>query len=106
VKPRGWLQLGDSCHRSDSSWRISGRFLTEVPNEPTASDRTDPAPNTQKKPISPTLQNRISKLQKEIAEMKSLRIAISLGLLAIATVALAQTSAQKSFDQLKNLTGS
>jgi len=38
--------------------------------------------------------------------MKSLRIAISLGLLAIATVALAQTSAQKSFDQLKNLTGS
>ena len=38
--------------------------------------------------------------------MKSLRIAISLGLLAIATVALAQTSAQKSFDQLKTLTGS
>jgi len=38
--------------------------------------------------------------------MKSLRIAISLGLLAIATVALAQTPAQKSFDQLKTLTGS
>jgi hypothetical protein len=70
------------------------------------SDRTDPAPNTQKKPISPRLQNRTSKLQKEIAKMKSLRIAISLGLLAIATVALAQTSAQKSFDQLKTLTGS
>jgi len=38
--------------------------------------------------------------------MKSLRIAISLGLLAIATVAFAQSSAQKSFDQLKTLTGS
>jgi len=38
--------------------------------------------------------------------MKSLRIAISVGLLAIATVALAETSAQKAFDQLKTLTGS
>ncbi len=38
--------------------------------------------------------------------MKSIRIAVSLCLLAIATVALAQSDAQKSFDQLKSLTGS
>lgn len=38
--------------------------------------------------------------------MKSIRIALSLLLLATATAALAQTSAQKSFDQLKSLTGS
>jgi hypothetical protein len=38
--------------------------------------------------------------------MKSIRIAVSLCLLAIATVALAQTDAQKSFNQLKTLTGS
>jgi hypothetical protein len=38
--------------------------------------------------------------------MKTSRIAISLFLLLAATAALAQTSAQKSFDQLKALTGS
>jgi hypothetical protein len=43
--------------------------------------------------------------------MKSMRIALSLSLLMIATLmiataALAQTPAQKSFDQLKSLTGS
>ena len=38
--------------------------------------------------------------------MKSLRIAFSLSLLLAATAALSQTSAQKSFDQLKSLTGS
>ena len=38
--------------------------------------------------------------------MKSLGNAISLGLLSIATVALAQTPSQKAFDQLKTLTGS
>jgi hypothetical protein len=38
--------------------------------------------------------------------MKSLRIALSLSLLLAATAALSQTSAQKSFDQLKSLTGS
>jgi hypothetical protein len=37
--------------------------------------------------------------------MKSLRLILSLGLLLAATAALAQTSAQKSFDQLKTLTG-
>ena len=37
--------------------------------------------------------------------MKSLRIALSVVLLA-ATAAIAQTTAQKSFDQLKSLTGS
>jgi hypothetical protein len=37
--------------------------------------------------------------------MKSLRIALPFLLLAIATAALSQTSAQKSFDQLKSLTG-
>ena len=38
--------------------------------------------------------------------MKSLRIAIPLVFLLTATAALAQTTAQKSFDQLKSLTGS
>jgi hypothetical protein len=38
--------------------------------------------------------------------MKSLRIALALFLLATATSALAQSSAQKSFDQLKTLAGS
>jgi hypothetical protein len=38
--------------------------------------------------------------------MKALRIALSLSLLMIATATLAQTAAQKSFDQLKTLTGS
>jgi hypothetical protein len=38
--------------------------------------------------------------------MKSLRIALALFLLATATAALAQSAAQKSFDQLKTLTGS
>ncbi len=38
--------------------------------------------------------------------MKALRLAVPLCLLAIATVALAQTDAQKSFSQLKTLTGS
>jgi hypothetical protein len=38
--------------------------------------------------------------------MKSLRIALSLSLLLAATAALAQTATQKSFDQLKTLTGS
>jgi hypothetical protein len=38
--------------------------------------------------------------------MKSLRIVLSLLLLLTATAALAQTAFQKSFDQLKSLTGS
>jgi hypothetical protein len=38
--------------------------------------------------------------------MKSIRIVVSLCLLAIATAAMSQTAAQKSFDQLKSLTGS
>jgi hypothetical protein len=38
--------------------------------------------------------------------MKSIRIVVPLCLLAMATVALAQTDAQKSFNQLKTLTGS
>jgi hypothetical protein len=38
--------------------------------------------------------------------MKATRIAVSLLFLITATAALAQTSAQKSFDQLKSLTGS
>jgi len=38
--------------------------------------------------------------------MKSLRIALALFLLATATAALAQSTAQKSFDQLKTLAGS
>ncbi len=38
--------------------------------------------------------------------MKSLRITLSLFLLAAATAALAQTVTEKSFDQLKTLTGS
>jgi hypothetical protein len=38
--------------------------------------------------------------------MKSLRIALALFLLLSASFALAQTAAQKSFDQLKTLTGS
>lgn len=37
--------------------------------------------------------------------LKSIRIAISLSLLLTAAAALAQTAAQKSFDQLKSLTG-
>ena len=37
--------------------------------------------------------------------MKSLRTAISLAFLLTGTAALAQTTAQKSFDQLKSLTG-
>jgi|SRR5277367_6902516 len=38
--------------------------------------------------------------------MKSIRIAVSLCLLAMATLAVAQSDAQKSFNQLKTLTGS
>jgi hypothetical protein len=38
--------------------------------------------------------------------MKSIRIALALALLLTATAALAQSGAQKSFDQLKSLTGS
>jgi hypothetical protein len=38
--------------------------------------------------------------------MKVIRILISLSLLVTATAALSQSSAQKSFDQLKSLTGS
>jgi hypothetical protein len=38
--------------------------------------------------------------------MKSIRIALPLLLLVTATAALSQTAAQKSFDQLKSLTGS
>ncbi|MFZ0317503.1 MAG: hypothetical protein WAL56_00120 [Candidatus Sulfotelmatobacter sp.] len=38
--------------------------------------------------------------------MKSLRIALSLFLLLAATAAFTQTAAQKSFDQMKTLTGS
>ncbi len=38
--------------------------------------------------------------------MKSLRLAFSLFLLLTASAALAQSSAQKSFDQIKSLTGS
>src|SRR5271165_2372148 len=52
------------------------------------------------------LPNRPPKPQKETSEMKSIRIALSFLLLATATAALAQTSAQKSFDQLKSLSGS
>jgi hypothetical protein len=37
--------------------------------------------------------------------MKSLRIALSLGLLFAGTAALAQTAAQKSYDQLRSLDG-
>jgi hypothetical protein len=37
--------------------------------------------------------------------MKSLRLSLTLALLLTATAALAQTTAQKSFDQLKTLTG-
>ena len=37
--------------------------------------------------------------------MKSIRIALALALLLTATAALAQSAAQKSFDQLKSLTG-
>jgi hypothetical protein len=37
--------------------------------------------------------------------MKSLRIVLSLGLLLAATAALAQTAAQKSYDQLRSLDG-
>jgi hypothetical protein len=38
--------------------------------------------------------------------MKSLRVAVSILVLLTATFCLAQTAAQKSFDQLKSLTGS
>ena len=38
--------------------------------------------------------------------MKSLRVAVSILVLLTATFCLAQTTAQKSFDQLKSLTGS
>jgi hypothetical protein len=38
--------------------------------------------------------------------MKTIRLALSILLLATATAALAQTAAQKSFDQLKSLAGS
>jgi hypothetical protein len=38
--------------------------------------------------------------------MKSLRLALSLLMLVIAPAALAQSAAQKSFDQIKSLTGS
>jgi hypothetical protein len=51
------------------------------------------------------LPNPIPQIQKEIADMKSLRIALLLLLSFAATSALAQTSAQKSFDQLKSLAG-
>ncbi len=44
-------------------------------------------------------------LTMKSASTKSIRIAISLVLLLTATAALAQTAAQKSFDQLKSLTG-
>jgi hypothetical protein len=37
--------------------------------------------------------------------VKSLRVSLTLALLLIATAALAQTTAQKSFDQLKSLSG-
>ncbi len=57
-----------------------------------------------KKPINLKSQNY--KLPKEIADMKSLRTAFALSLLLTATAALAQSTAQKSFDQLKSLTGS
>jgi hypothetical protein len=52
------------------------------------------------------LPNPIPQIQKEIAKMKSLRIALALFLSFAATTAFAQTSAQKSFDQLKSLAGS
>jgi hypothetical protein len=56
-------------------------------------------------------QSQVPKPQKEIAEMKiaelkSLRTTLSLFLLLSATAALSQTASQKSFDQLKSLTGS
>ncbi len=38
--------------------------------------------------------------------MKSIRVSLTLALLLTATAALAQTTAQKSFDQLKSLSGS
>ena len=38
--------------------------------------------------------------------MKSLRSMLSLALIALSTVAFAQSDAQKSFDQLKTLAGS
>jgi len=41
-----------------------------------------------------------------MSDMKAIRIALSLFLLATATAAVAQTAAQKSFDQLKSLIGS
>src|SRR5678815_2538696 len=52
------------------------------------------------------LPNPIPQIQKEIANMKSLRIALPLLLSFAATAAFAQISAQKSFDQLKSLAGS
>src|SRR5258708_16316756 len=56
------------------------------------------------KPWRPGPQNRAPKCRKETANMKSLRIALTLLALA-ATAAFAQSSAQKSFDQLKGLAG-
>src|SRR5258708_25779682 len=50
--------------------------------------------------------NPIPQIQKEIANMKSLRIALPLLLSFAVTAAFAQISAQKSFDQLKSLAGS
>jgi hypothetical protein len=52
------------------------------------------------------LPNPIPQIQKEIANMKSLRIALPLLLSFAVTAAFAQISAQKSFDQLKSLAGS
>jgi len=43
--------------------------------------------------------------EMKLAKMKTLRVAVPLLLLLAATAALAQTSAQKSFDQLKSLSG-
>src|SRR5271163_751048 len=40
-----------------------------------------------------------------MSDMKTIRIVVSILLLATATAALGQTTAQKSFDQLKSLTG-
>ena len=50
--------------------------------------------------------NPIPQIQKEIANMKSLRIALPLLLSFAVSAAFAQISAQKSFDQLKSLAGS
>lgn len=52
------------------------------------------------------MPNPIPQVQKEIANVKSLRIALPLVLSFAATAAFGQISAQKSFDQLKSLAGS